>query len=202
MTSIDYFISLNSPWTYMGSHDLIAFAKEHGVVINTLPVKIGVVFENAGGLPLPQRPEQRKAYRMMELKRWKKRRNLPLTLEPAHFPSDEWPGVQLVYAATIAQGAPTDNDAARLSSEIGRAIWEREENAADPDVLTAACERAGLDPAALRETAATSDIAGKYESATQAAIAAGVFGAPTYKIGDELFWGQDRLDFVFERLSQ
>lgn len=201
MSEIDYYISLNSPWTYMGSPELIAFAADKGIVINTLPVKLGEVFDVSGGLPLPKRSEQRRAYRMMELKRWRKRRNIPLTLEPAHFPSDEWPGVQLVYAAALNAASPATNDAARLSSEIGRAVWEREENAADPDALTAACERAGLDADALRETAGANDIAGKYEAATQKAKDIGVIGAPMYAIDGELFWGQDRLDFVMEKLS-
>jgi 2-hydroxychromene-2-carboxylate isomerase len=143
--TIDYYASLNSPWTYLGSAPFAAIAKRHGATVNVKPAKFGPIFEQTGGLPLPKRSPQRQAYRLMELKRWREVRERPLHLEPRHFPCDDIPATRLVIAAKL-QG----KDAHLLSLEFGRALWEREEKLADPATIAAAAERAGLDAAVLR----------------------------------------------------
>jgi 2-hydroxychromene-2-carboxylate isomerase len=124
--TIDYYLSLNSPWTYIGSAPFGEIARRHGVTVNVKPAKFGPIFEQTGGLPLPKRSPQRRAYRMMELKRWREVRGLPLNLEPKHFPCDDAAATRLVISAKL-QG----KDAHRLWVELGRAVWEREESLAD-----------------------------------------------------------------------
>ena len=68
---VDYYVSLNSPWTYLGSARFDAMVKKHGADVTIWPVDFGSVFAVSGGLPLPKRSPQRQAYRMMELKRWR-----------------------------------------------------------------------------------------------------------------------------------
>ena len=102
-------------------------AARHGATVNVKPCKFGPIFEQTGGLPLPKRSPQRQAYRMMELKRWREVRDAPIHLEPKHFPSDDAAAVRLVIAAKL-QG----KNAHKLSLELGRALWEREETLADP----------------------------------------------------------------------
>src|SRR3954447_5239481 len=80
--TIDYYASLNSPWTYLGSAPFAEIAKRHGATVNIKPARFGPIFEQTGGLPLPKRSPQRQAYRMMELKRWREVRGRPLHLEP------------------------------------------------------------------------------------------------------------------------
>ena len=99
MTVIDYYFSLNSPWSYMGSARLSKIAKARGATVNPVRVNLGTVFENTGGRPLPKRSRERQAYRMMELKRWQAFNDIPLVLEPKHFPHDETEGVRLLLAA-------------------------------------------------------------------------------------------------------
>src|SRR3954468_11540094 len=143
--TVDYYLSLNSPWTYIGSAPFAEIARRNGVTVNVKPAKFGPIFEQTGGLPLPKRSPQRRAYRMMELKRWREVRRLPLNLEPKHFPSDDAAATRLVIAAKL-QG----KDAHKLSLELGRAVWEREETLTDPAAIASAAERAGLDAAELR----------------------------------------------------
>ena len=94
-------------------------------------------------------------------------------------------------------------DAHRLSLEFGRAIWEREEALSDADVMSAAAQRAGLDAAALRAGAPPdAELDRLYEQNTQDALKAGVFGAPSYVLpSGEIFWGQDRLEFLERALK-
>src|SRR5438270_11483354 len=87
--TVDYYLSLNSPWTYMGSALLAEIAKRNGATVNVKPAKFGPIFEQTGGLPLPKRSPQRRAFRVMELKRWRGGRNIPITLEPKYSACDD-----------------------------------------------------------------------------------------------------------------
>ena len=196
--TIDYYLSLNSPWTYLGSARFAGIAARHGAIVNVKPCQFGPIFEQTGGLPLPKRSPQRRAYRMMELKRWREVLGIPINLEPKHFPSDDAAAVRLVIAAKL-QG----KDAHKLSLELGRAVWEREETIADPAAMALAAQRAGLDVAELRAGGPSdTDLDALYDRYTQEALAAGVFGAPSYVLpSGEIFWGQDRLDLL-ERALQ
>ena len=196
--TIDYYLSLNSPWTYLGSAPFADVARRYGATVNVKPSKFGPIFEQTGGLPLPKRSPQRQAYRLVELRRWREVRDVPLNVEPRHFPSDDLAAVRLVIAARL-QG----KDAHRLSLELGRAIWEREESFADADVMSAAAQRAGLDATALRAGGPSdAELDQLYEQYTQDALKAGVFGAPSYVLpSGEIFWGQDRLELLERALK-
>ncbi|SDH52453.1 MULTISPECIES: 2-hydroxychromene-2-carboxylate isomerase [Bradyrhizobium] len=196
--TIDYYASLNSPWTYLGSAPFAEIARRHGATVNIKPAKFGPIFEQTGGLPLPKRSPQRQAYRLMDLKRWREVRERPLNLEPRYFPCNDLPATRLVIAAKL-QG----KDAHRLSLELGRALWEREETLADPATLASAAERAGLDAAALRAGGPSdAELDALLEQYTQEALKAGVFGAPSYVLpSGEIFWGQDRLELLDRALK-
>ena len=197
--TIDYYLSLNSPWTYMGSAPFAQIARRYGADVNVKPAKFGPIFEQTGGLPLPKRSPQRQAYRMMELKRWREVRGLPLNVAPKFFPSDEAAATRLVIAAKL-QG----KDAHRLSLELGRAIWEREESFAEAAVMASAAQRTGLDAAALRAGGPSdAELDALYEQFTLDALKAGVFGAPSYVLpSGEIFWGQDRLELLDRALKK
>jgi 2-hydroxychromene-2-carboxylate isomerase len=196
--TIDYYLSLNSPWTFMGSALLAEVARRNGATVNVKPAKFGPIFEKTGGLPLPKRSPERRAYRLMELKRWREVRNIPLILQPKSSPSDDAAATRLVIAAKL-QG----KDAHRLATEFGRAIWELDEPLGEPAVMAAAAKRAGLDAATLRAGGPSdAELDQMYEQYTQEALAAGVFGAPSYVLpSGEFFWGQDRLEMLERALK-
>ena len=199
MPTITYYMTLNSPWSYLGSAKFADLAKTYGYDVDIKPAKFGVIFPQTGGLPLPKRAPARQAYRLQELKRWREVRGLPLTIQPKHFPSDETAGTRLVIAAKL-QG----KDAHRLATEMGRALWEREENLADWDTLKAAATRAGLDADAIKKAAPSDAELDKLnDDYTAEALARGVFGAPTYYLpSGEFFWGQDRLELLERELAK
>jgi 2-hydroxychromene-2-carboxylate isomerase len=135
----------------------------------------------------------------MDLKRWRDHLGIPINIEPKYFPSDEAPGTRLVLAAKL-QG----KDAHRLATEIGKALWEMEQSIAEPAALAAAAERAGLDAAAVRKAGPSdAELDGMHDELTAEAIKRGVFGAPSYVLASgEIFWGQDRLEFVDRALAR
>jgi len=197
--TIDYYMTLNSPWTYLGSGLFAEIARRNGATVNIMPSKFGPIFEQTGGLPLPKRSSQRRAYRLMELKRWREVRGIPLTLEPKHFPSEDSAATRLVIAAKL-QG----KDAHKLSQELGRALWEREEALSDPAAIAAAAQRVGLDAAKLRAAGPPdAELDALLEQSTRSALAAGVFGAPSFVLpSGEIFWGQDRLELLERALKK
>jgi len=197
VTQIDYYFSLISPWTYLGAARLEEIAARHRARVLVKPVDYGQIFPVSGGLPLAKRAKQRQDYRLVELKRWREYAGVPLTLQPAFFPAAEGLAARMVIAAA-GQGA----DALGLAHAILRAVWAEERNIADRDTLRAIARSLRLDDSGLLAAAETPPIIAAYAANTAEAIASGVFGAPTYIVEGEMFWGQDRLDFLDRALAK
>ena len=194
--TIDYYFSLISPFTYLGGPRLMDIAKRHDAAIACKPVRLARIFPASGGLPLGKRAPQRQAYRLIELARWRDHLGMPLNLHPAHFPTDETLAAKLVIAAR-RQGA----DAGALAHALLRAVWSEERDIADRETLSAVAGENGLNDAALLAAADDPSVATEYEANTDEALERQVFGAPSYYYRNELFWGQDRLDFLERALA-
>lgn len=196
---VDYFASLNSPWTHLGAARLAEIVARHGATLRIYPVDFGTIFPASGGLPLPKRSPLRQAYRLQDLDRWRTHLGIPLNLKPRFFPADERLATYCVIAARETIG---DAPAIDLAHRVLKALWEDEANTADAATLAPLIAAAGLDPDTLLALAADPAWADRRTSDTQAALARGVFGAPTYVVDGEIFWGQDRLDFLDRRLGR
>lgn len=188
---VDYYCALTSPWTYLGHARLREIAARHGAEVTIHPVNVLAIFERTGGLPLPKRAPERQAYRLKELGRWRERLGVELNLKPAHFPADETRAAETVIAAR-AEGL----DAMDLAGRFMRAVWAEERDIGLARTIREVVAEAGMDPGALERAAGRYDANAIRAAETDQAVARGVFGAPTYVVGDEIFWGQDRLDFV------
>jgi 2-hydroxychromene-2-carboxylate isomerase len=195
--TIDYYMSPMSPWAYLGHERLAKIARNHGAQIAVKPVDFGRIFPLSGGLPLPKRAPQRQKYRLAELRRWKAHLGVPLTIEPKHFPYDATLASKLIIAA----GQRGEAAAMRLAGAIMRGCWAEERNMADEAQLADCIRAEALDPAGLIAAAKSPETAAQYEALIEEAIRRDVFGAPTYVYRDELFWGQDRLDFLDRALA-
>lgn len=197
--TIDYYFTPISPWTYLGHERFARIAKAAGARINVLPVDLGgKVFPVSGGLPLAKRAPQRQAYRLVELARFSAFHGVPLNLHPKFFPVPPDDAARLII--TVAQH--DGNDAAMaLTGAITRATWLQERSIADTAELAAMLAAAGLPAQRLAESQSP-EVQARFEANTQQAIDAGVFGAPSYVVDGELFWGQDRLDFLERRLAR
>jgi 2-hydroxychromene-2-carboxylate isomerase len=192
---VDYYCAANSPWSYLGHERLVAMARRHGALVNVKPVDFGRIFPVSGGLPLPKRAPQRQAYRLVELRRWRDFLGVPLNLQPKFFPVNG----EESSLAIIAAGASNGADAALgLTGALMRACWVDEQDLADPDTVARICAACAVAPLS---DAARAGARARYDTWTQEAIDRQVFGAPTYAYKDELFWGQDRLDFLDRALA-
>jgi len=197
--TVDYYFAPQSPWAYLGHQRLADIARRTGANIRVMPMDLGgKVFPISGGLPLGQRAPQRQAYRLVELQRFSEHLGAPLHLKPKYFPVGGDDAARLIIAADMAQGADA---AMTVAGAVLSACWAQERNIADENVLTELLAEQGL-PAALLEKSHSQAVQERYDACTQAAIDAGVFGAPSYVIDGEIFWGQDRLDFVERALTR
>jgi carboxymethylenebutenolidase len=196
---IDYYASLNSPWTHLGAARIEALAARHGASLRIHPVDFGTIFAGSGGLPLPKRSPQRQAYRLQELARWREALGIPITIQPRHFPHNELPAAACVIAVRETMG---DAPAIRLAHRVLKALWEEEKNPAEPSTLAGLITEAGLDAGQVMALGADPRWLERRAADTRAALERGVFGAPSYVIGEDIFWGQDRLDFVARRLAR
>ncbi len=195
--AVDYYFAPQSPWAYLGHGRFAEIAREAQAVVRVLPVDLGGrVFPISGGLPLGQRAPQRQAYRLMELRRFSAYLKAPLNVQPKFFPVAGDDAARLIIATDLRHGPDA---AMQATGAVLAAVWAQERNIADEAVLAQILQECGL-PAGLLEYAHSQAVQERYEAHTQAAIDAGVFGAPSYVIDGEIFWGQDRLEFVQRKL--
>jgi 2-hydroxychromene-2-carboxylate isomerase len=195
---VDYYFATISPFMYLGHERFAAIAAKHGATIAVKPINLGEVFPVSGGLPLSKRAPQRQAYRLVELKRWSDQLDIPLNCQPRFFPVNGD-----LAASWILAAQELGLDAAMaLTGAIGRAIWAQERDVASESTLVGIAQELHLDAAVLARRAAAPETLARYKALTQEAIERKVFGAPTYIYRDELFWGQDRLDFLDRALAK
>lgn len=197
--TIDYYFAPQSPYTYLGHARLVAAAKAAGAAVQVLPMDLGgKIFPVSGGLPLGQRAPQRLAYRLVELRRFSEFLGLPLNLKPKFFPVAGDAVARLIIAVDQRDGADA---ALRLTGAVLAAVWAQDRNIADAGVQAALLAECGLNADRLTD-AQDPAVQARYEANTQQAIDAGVFGAPSYVLNGEIFWGQDRVDFLARALQQ
>jgi len=196
---IDYYASLNSPWTHLGAARIEAMAMAANATIRIYPVDFGAIFAKSGGLPLPQRSPQRQKYRLQELARWRDHLGIPIQIHPKFFPSSEALSAGCVIAVRETIG---DQPAIKLAHRVLKALWQEDKNPADHATLASLIAETGLDADRVMQLGADQKWADRRVADTQAALDRNVFGAPTYVIGDDIFWGQDRLEFVQRRLAR
>ncbi|MFZ2387890.1 MAG: 2-hydroxychromene-2-carboxylate isomerase [Polaromonas sp.] len=197
-TTVDYYFTPQSPWAYLGHERFAQLARAAGAMIRVLPIDLGgKVFPISGGLPLGQRAPQRQAYRLLELRRHADFQQLALNVKPKYFPVSGDDASRLIIAVDLHDGSDA---AMAISGAVFRAVWMQERHIANEKVLAELLAECGLSAERLEQSYSQA-VQERYESNTEQAIKAGVFGAPSYLIDGELFWGQDRLDFVERKLT-
>ncbi|GGQ31726.1 2-hydroxychromene-2-carboxylate isomerase [Shewanella litoralis] len=196
-TAIEYYFTSLSPYAYLGHHTFTAIAAEHHTSIDYKPIKLGKLFAERGVLPVKQRPQARQDYRLIELARWSKKRQLLLNLHPAFFPADP----SLADRCTIVLQQMGQNPAEFVAQMLA-ACWAKDQNIADVALIQQILTSLQLDADKVIAQASSSEIETIYEANTTAAIEKGLLGVPTYVYQDEPFWGQDRLELLADTLAE
>lgn len=193
---INYFYSHVSPWSYLGHQRLLDMAKKFRVDVDFVPLTLAKVFPVSGGLPLGKRAPQRQAYRMWELRRWPKILGIEINIEPKYFPVDDGPSAKIAILIQRDGG-----DISRLSLAFMRAVWQEERDITDKGTLVEITNDCSFDGKALYEESIGEEANKLLEINCTLANEAEIFGAPTYVVDGEPFWGQDRLDLLERVLS-
>lgn len=195
MAHIDYFFATLSPFTYLAGLGLEKVAARHGATISYKPMDIVSLFARTGGVSPKDRHPNRMAYRAQELRRGGVKAGMPINLKPMFWPTNAAPSSYAVIAAADAGGG----DVGQLVHALLRSQWAEEKDIAEESVIQACLVEAGFDP----NLTMTGLLLGAetYAKNLEEAVERGVFGAPTYIVGDEIFWGHDRLDDLDAHLA-
>lgn len=193
--ALTVYLDVVCPFAYLASTQLGALVHEHDVVLALRPILLGGLFREIGQSDDPNRamPAAKVAHLRRDLARWAQRFDVPLRMPVAH-PRRT---VLAMRAITSLEGEART----RAMHALFAAYWVRGLDVAEPAVVARALDEAGLDGAAAIEAAGTDAVKAALFATTREAAARGVFGVPTFFVEDEMFWGQDRLDWVRERLS-
>ena len=190
MATLEFFYDFVSPYSYLASTRVEAVATRTGATIRWRPFVLGGVFKATSNHAPIEIPAKAK-HMLLDLDRWSRRLGVPLQF-PEAFPFNPILSLRTALAAeAVGKMAPATH-------AIYRARWADQRDIADPAVLAAVLTEAGLDGAAL--VAAAPNYKEALLKQTQEAIDRGAFGAPLFFVGEQMFVGNDRLDFVEEAL--
>ncbi len=195
MTEIDYYLFPLSPFAYLAGDKLERIAAKHGATIRYKPVQLFRIFAETGTAQVKDRHVSRQKYRLVEIKRLARANGMPINLPPRFAPTNTVPASVAIITAQIAGG-----DVGGLVQGFLRAVWAEERDIAEDEVVREILAAAGFDPG-LADRGMLSGVE-TLERNTDEALRRMVFGVPSYLVGDEIFWGQDRLDLLDARLSE
>lgn len=192
--TVDFYFDFGSPAAWLAYTQLPTLAAETGATVVMKPMLLGGVFQSTGNRP-PISVPLKGSYLFVDMARYARRYGVPLVMNP-HFPIN----TLTLMRADVGLAMRDDPRLAAYRDAVFRAIWVTQQNLNDPATEGAVLAKAGFDPAQLLAIAADPQVKGELKTRTQAAVDRGIFGAPTFFVGDEMFWGQDRLDFVRDAL--
>jgi 2-hydroxychromene-2-carboxylate isomerase len=195
MAVIDYYVFPLSPYSYLAGTRLEAIAARRGAIVVYKPFQMFRVFEVVGTPKVADRHPSKQAYRLQDIARVARAEGLAVNLRPAFWPTNPAPASAAIIAAQAAGGG----DLGGLVHGFLRAVWAEDRDVADDAVVGDVLNAHGFDPGlADRGLMAAMET---LERNTDEALRRGVFGAPTYAVGEALFWGGDRLAHLDAHLA-
>lgn len=192
---LEFFFDYGSPFSYLVDTQLLALCERSGAELVYRPMLLGGVFKATGNRsPIQEPVENKRGYGGLTLRRWVEHYGVPFVLNP-HFPINT---VQVMRGAVAAQRAGVFEAYHRA---LFPAFWAEGENLGDPDVVAEVLERAGLDAASLLEATSHDTVKQELRANTDEAVERGAFGAPTFFVEGQMYFGNDHLVFVEKALG-
>ena len=194
--TVEFFFDFGSPTTYLAYTQLPRIAHDAGAQLAYRPMLLGGVFKATGNTSPVSVPAKGR-WMAHDIARWARRWGVPFTFNP-HFP---------INTLTLMRGATgllmrQREDFERYADALFHAMWVAPRNLGDPAELAAVLTQAGFDAAAFMALVGDAEVKAGLIARTEASVARGAFGAPTFFVGEQMFFGQDRLDFVREALAE
>lgn len=193
--SVEFWFDVGSPYTYLAWRALPKLAAGKGATIDWRPMLLGGVFKATGNRSPIEVPAKSR-WSLIDMQRWARRIGTTITMNP-HFPINT---LALMRAAAAMQ-TQGEQRLLRYLDAVFPAMWVDARDMQDPAAVAAVLGDAGFDPAEVMALAGEPAAKERLRANTEEAVARGVFGAPTFFVGDQMFWGQDRLDFVAQALD-
>ena len=195
---VEYYYSIASPFSYLALERFLSLVKKYNLEIEEKPLDlVGKIFSNTGGLPVPKRHPSRQKYRLIEIDRVAKKFNVKINKQPKFFPpSDPHLPAKFVIAAC------KKGDKLRFGKMCLEYIWSLEKDISDYKILEEICEKLKLNFEEIKNLALSDEIDLKYKKNSKDAIDQNVFGAPSYVLENEIFWGQDRLEYLEDAIKK
>jgi len=195
---VEYYYSIASPFSYLALERFLSLVKKYNLEIEEKPLDlVGKIFSNTGGLPVPKRHPSRQKYRLIEIDRIAKKFNVKINKQPKFFPpSDPHLPAKFVIAAC------KKGDKLRFGKTCLEYIWSLEKDISDYKILEEICEKLKLNFEEIKNLALSDEIDLKYKKNSKDAIDQNVFGAPSYVFENEIFWGQDRLEYLEDAIKK
>ncbi len=194
---VDFFFDFSSPYSYLAAESIDALAARHGHTVNWIPMMLGVIFKSTGSAPLTEQHPWRASYSVMDFKRSAEMVNLPFRY-PSRFPQASHNASRVLL--WLQQTAPSK--AAPFALAVFRSIFVHDGDIQDADTLAAIGRTLDIDEAKLRASIQDPAVKQRLAQNNEAATSRQVFGAPTFFVGDEQFWGHDRMPQLERRLQQ
>ena len=195
---INYYFSIASPFSYLAVKRFLSLIKKYNLEVDEKPFDlVGTIFSNTGGLPVPKRHPSRQKYRLVEIDRVAKKFGIPINKQPKFFPPlDPHLPAKFVIAACKR------GDKLNFSSTCLKYLWSLEKDISDYKVLEEICKNLDLKFEDIKNLALSDEIEAKYKENSKDAINQNVFGAPSYVFKNEIFWGQDRLEYLEDAIKK
>ena len=193
--TIEFFFDFGSPTSYLAYTQLPRMAADAAATLVWRPMLLGGVFKATGNASPVSIPAKGK-WMLSDMKLWARHYGVPLKFNP-HFP---------INTLTLMRGAVgfqmrQPHEFERYVDVVYRALWESQLNLGDPAVLAVTLHEAGFDGEAFMALVSDPEVKAKLVGNTEEAVTRGVFGAPTCFVGEQMFFGQDRLEFVRAALN-
>lgn len=195
--TVEFYFDFGSPAAYLAWTQLPALCAQAGATLAYRPMLLGGVFKATGNRS-PAEVPAKGDYVRRDFERHAARYGVPLRFNP-HFPINTLLLMRGATAMQLHEGGARFDDYCRA---IFRAMWVDGQNLGDPQVVGRVLHQAGFDPTAMLAMTSEPAVKERLKEVTEEAVARGVFGAPTMFVGDQMYWGQDRLDFVREALQR
>jgi len=214
--TVDFYFDFSSTNSYFAAFLLPEICARHNALVNWLPLHLASLFRGTGFEVMAMTPRKAR-YLWRDHQRYSEFTGLPFK-RPAHFPIKTSAALRSVltvarlaagksHADSTSEGKAASKPlsasaVASFAQEVFRAYWVFDEDISDLNVIGAVARKLDMDAHALVKLSEAATARSELRAITDDAIGRGVFGAPTFFVGDEMFWGKDRLDFVERWLAR